>query len=307
MTIHQFNFNQGQEKLDGFSPLTSDDNNQSTKSPGSPVGQDDRDDLYYGKEDPQLAGNLIDDPIDVNYVEEVREIQQPGFHFIDTAIKNYFSGIRIPVNKGNESYWMMNVKISGGEASTLIKTDKDLRGARLSLPIMAITRTAENPDPKRYSPPYMSIGRKYHNNGRRVELIYRPVPYLLDYTLEIWTEYKSDAEHAIYSIASRFNPLASFFLSDATGISHELVMKMISSSDTSELEADQATHAKVKKNINIQVEGWLPISTKILPTVLSNPISVKEGVGSIGGSDMLISSNDILYGGETYIVNRDRI
>jgi len=303
MTIHQFNFNNGQEKLDGFVPVLSVDDNTATKSAGDPANHDDRDDLYYNKEEPQLAGNLIDDNIDTNYVEEVRETNIPGFHFIDTAIKNYFSGIRIPVNKGNENYRMMGVKISGGESSTLITSDKDIRGGRLMLPLMSITRTSEAPAKERYSPPYLPIGKKYHNNGRRVELIYRPVPYLIDYSLDIWTEYKNDAEYAVYSIASRFNPLASFFLNDITGMTYELVMKLTSSTDVTELEVDATSHAKVKKTINIQVEGWLPISTKVVPTILSNPISIKEGVGTIEGSDQL---NNIRYGGETYLVNRDR-
>jgi hypothetical protein len=307
MTIHQFNFNQGQEKLDQFIPITSDNNNESTKPLGSPVGHDDRDELYYNKEEPQLANNLLDDNIDVNYVEEIRELNIPGFHFIDRAIKNYFSGIRIPVNQGTEKYKMLGVKISGGEASTLIMADKDIRGGRLALPLMSITRTGESHDAKRYSPAYLPTNRKYHNDGRRVELIYRPVPYLLDYSLEIWTEYKSDAEYALYSINSRFNPLASFFLNDTTGFSYELVMKFMSSSDNTELEVDHATHAKVKKLVNIQVEGWLPLPTKIVPTILSNPISVKEGVGAISGNNLTISNeNQIRYGGEAYLVNRDQ-
>jgi hypothetical protein len=307
MTIHQFNFNQGQEKLDQFIPITSNNENESTKPLGSPVGNDDRDDLYYGKDEPQLASNFVDDPIDINFVEEVRELNEPGFHFIDAAIKNYFSGIRIPVNKGTEKYRMMGVKISGGEASTLIMSDKDIRGGRLSLPIMSITRTGENPDPKRYSPALLPINRRYRNNGRRVELIYRPVPYLLDYALEIWTEFKSDAEHAIYSIHSRFNPLASFHLNDATGTTFELIMKLMSSSDSSDLEADSTTHAKIKKTINIQVEGWVPLPTKIVPTILSNPISIKEGIGILGGNNLTLSNDgQIRYGGETYLVERDK-
>jgi hypothetical protein len=268
MTIHQFEFQTGQEKLDLFTI-------KNTELSGDPANHDDRDDLYYNKEEPQLAGNIIEDNIDTNYVEEIREQYQPGFHFIDRALKNYFSGIRIPINRGAESYRMMNVKISGGESSTLLN-DKDLRGAKLSLPIMAITRTGENHDAQRFSPAYLPVHKKYHNNGRRAELIYRPVPYLLDYSLEIWTEFKSDSEYALYSILSRFNPLASFFLTDSNKMTMELVMKLISSSDISDIEADQDKHAKVKKSINIQVEGWLPVSTKVIPTILSNPISIRE-------------------------------
>ena len=297
MTVHKFDFNQGQEKLDQFISLTSDDQNKASTDPGSPVNKDDRDDLYYGKSEPQLANNFVDDNIDINYVEEVRETYINGFEFIDIAIKNYFSGIRIPTNKkGTEEYRMMNVKIAGGESATLI-TDRELRSGRLSLPALAITRTGESPDSKRFSPPYGSVAKKYKNNGRRVELIYRPNPYLIDYSLEIWTEYKSDAEFAVYSILSRFNPLASFYLNDVTGLSLEVVMKIMSSTDNSDLESDLETHAKIKKTINIQVEGWLPLATKVVPTILSKPTSVKEAI---------IGSNDILYGGETYLVNRDR-
>jgi hypothetical protein len=281
----------GQENLQDFVEKPSVDVQQSVLKSGDPGASDDRDDLYYDKDGVGIA-NQVDDTIDINFVEEIREKNEPGFQFLDRAIKNYFSGIRIPVKNGEEGHRIMGVKITGGQSATLIYATDDFRGGKLKLPIMAISRTNESYDNKRYSPPDIPVHRTYHNNGRRVELIYRPVPYLIDYVLDIWTEHKSDAEYAEYSILSRFNPVASFFLSDTNGMSMEVICSYGGSSDNSENETDESTHGRVFRSISIQVEGWLPLPTKIVPTVLSNPVIVKESV--VGG------------GGETFFSIRDK-
>jgi hypothetical protein len=210
---------------------------------------------------------------------------------MDTAIKNYFSGIRVPVGNGHENYRILTVKIAGGQSSTLIYASDDFKGGKLKLPIMAISRTNESYDAKRYSPPDMPVHLTYRNNGRRVEMMYRPVPYLIDYVFDIWSEHKSDAEYVEYSILSRFNPVASFFINDVNGMSQEVICSYGGSSDNSENETDDSTHGRVFRSINIKVEGWLPLPTKIVPTILGKVTTVKEAV---------VSDNGTIQAGETY-------
>lgn len=298
MAIHKFDFNIGQEQLQIYVPDPKDGRREVSKDSGDPGNHDNRDDLYYDKNPtgiPLGTANQIDDTTNVNYVEEIRETYIDGFHFIDTAIKNYFSGIRIPVNRGNEEYRIMNVKIAGGDVSTLIFADSNLVGGRIKLPVLAITRGSVSYDEKRYSPAKLPVSRIYRNNGRRVELISRGAPYKIDYTLDFWTEYKSDAEYATYSIISRFNPIASCFVSDKTGVTYELIMKMTSNTDTSDIETDAENKAKCTRSVSIQVEGWLPLATKVIPTILSNPVSVNES---------RVSNNGTVFSGESYFVLR---
>ncbi len=299
MAIHEFSFNDGAEQQTfvpppnhGLSPNQVDPPlaQQFIHTPNvivAPGSEDERDEFHYN-------GLVVEDNIDTNFHEEVREVLVPGFKLMDRGIKNYFSGIRIPVNKGTEQYRMLHVKIAGSDESTFF-ADKSIVGGRLQPPYLAITRTAENPDPSRFSPAYLPLRRRYLNNGRRMELVYRPVPYLIDYTLDIWGEHKSDVEHALYVISSRFNPIASYYL-DEQHVTYEVVLKSISHSDQSDLEPEATAHAEVKKSINIQMEAWLPLPTKVVPTILAKPLSIKEGI---------LTEGEVKLQGETYMVIRD--
>jgi len=296
MTIYEFDWNignKGQEELQNFVPKPKEDTNPVKKNDGYPGNHDSRDIV-------QKEWRNIDDPIDVNFVEEIRESYVPGFYLLDKGVKNYFSGIRIPRGiRNTEDYRMLNVRIAEADSSALVYADRQIRGGRLQLPILAITRTNEEYDNKRFSPAHHPIFRRLRNNGKKMELVYRPVPYNLSYTLDIWGEHKSDVEWAIHSIVSRFNPTASFYLEEPKyGVSFEVVMMYNGTTNTSDLETDAESHEEVRRSVTIKVEGWLPQPTKIIPTVLAKPQSIKEAI--------LNNNGDVVASGETFAVIRDR-
>lgn len=241
----------------------------------------------------------IDDQLDLNFVDdEVREVYPAGFYNIDKGIKNYFSGIRIPVGRGTEEYKMLPVRIAGFDPEAMVYGDQNLNGGRLTLPFLSISRTGETYDPERYSPPIRPIHRHMICNGRESENVYRPVPFLVDYTLEIKAEHKSEAEFALYSIISKLNPIGSFFLEeDSMGMSFEIIVHPKGSTDNSDLEVDDSTKEEVKKSVTIQVEAWLPTPTKVVPNILARPVTIREGIHV--GSQIKIP-------GETLSVIRDR-
>lgn len=304
MTIHQFDFpqfNVGQEELQTFVP-------KSNKIVGD-VGIekmpaiDDLGDPGNRASNPRdfIDPNFrfIEDPIDINYVEEIREHFVSGFNLMDKGIKNYFSGIRIPIGKGMEEYRIMPVRIAGADPEALIYADKNLRGGRLQLPIMSIHRTGETFDPKRYSPPILPIARYLKNCTKRSELVYRPVPFLIEYSMSIWSEHKSDAEYALYSIISRLNPIGTYYLEEEVlGLSHEVILRPGSSTDESDIESDTNSRAQVKKTVAITMEGWLPNPTKIISNILAKPVIIKEGVGG--------KQDEIYYSGQTLAAYRDK-
>lgn len=298
MTIYEFDFSQfnvGQEELQSFVPKPREaidnigiDNAPAIDDMGDPGNR-----TSDPRDFPDPDFRHIEDPIDVNYVEEVREHFVPGFKLMDRGIKNYFSGIRIPVGKGYEEYRIMPVRIAGADPEALIYADKYLRGARLQLPMMSIHRTGEKFDPNRFSPPILPIARYHKNCMRRSELIYRPVPFLIDYSMSIWAEHKSDAEYALYSIVSRMNPIGSYFLEEeALGLSHEVVVHPGTSTDESDIETNADSRAQVKKTITIQMEGWVPTPSKIVPNILAKPVIIKEGVG--GKQDEILLPGQVL-------------
>jgi hypothetical protein len=238
------------------------------------------------------------DPINVNFVDKVNEVNVAGFKLMDKGIKNYFSGIRIPIGKGLEEYKILPVRITGADPEALIYSDKNLIGGRLELPILAISRKSENYDPKRYTPPIKHIYRHILCNGKKSELLYRPSPFLIEYSLEIWSEHKAEAEYALYSIISKLNPVGSYFIEEPSmKMSLEVILHPKGSADESDLESDSENRAQVKRSINLTMEGWLPVPSKEVSNILAKPIAIKEGIGK--------NIDEVKIPGETYQAVRD--
>lgn len=302
MTIHEFDFasfNTGQEVQDSYVP-----------KPKEELGYENP------KEEPQITNlgdpgarinderNLdncapcFEDTTDINFVEEVRETYPPGFKLMDRGIKNYFSGIRIPVGKGQENYTILPVRITAADTDALIYSDQHVIGGRLEIPFLAITRSSESYDPKRYTPPIKPITRHMISNGRKSELVYRPVPFLIEYSLDIIAEHKHEAEYALYAIISKLNPIGSFFLEERSmGIAHEVIIHPGTSTDNSDIESDANSRSYIKKTITMRMEGWLPTPTKIVPNILAKPFAIKEGIGR--------TFSEVKIPGETFSVVRD--
>jgi hypothetical protein len=292
MAIHDFKFNQGQEVLQSFvqNPKDPVQEVQKVVDPGDPAAYDSRDEAYY---DLRQFGD-IDNRTEVNFVEDVRELYAQGFKQFDTHLKNYLSGIRIPVGSGLETNKMVTTMLSGQDKNA-IYANRNIVAGRAELPVIAISRLSEEQDFKRFSPPHFEVARNYKNSLKRVELKYRPVPYNLSYTIDIWAEHKKDADFIQYSIQSRFNPIATVYIAD-DGITMPMEMFFKGSTNNSDLEADAESKSEVMYQISLLVEGWLSLPSKITPTVLARPISIREGIGS----------NSNMIGGETYEVIRSR-
>jgi len=305
MTIHEFDFpsfNTGQEEQQSFVPKPKIDNDlpgeretpiiDDVGDPGARINDE------RNLEDCQPCSYVDEDRIDVNFVEDVRETYPIGFKLMDRGIKNYFSGIRIPVGSGAEHYTILPVRITAADPDTLIYSDQHLRGGRIEYPFLAITRTDESFDNKRYSPPIRPIFRHMLKSGKKSELVYRPAPYLIDYTLDIVAEHKSEAEYALFSIIAKLNPIGSFFLEERSmGMAHEVILHPGSSTDNSDLETDANTRQYIRKTITLKMEGWLPTPTKVVPNILAKPLAIKEGIGR--------TPSEVKIPGETFAVIRD--
>jgi len=214
-----------------------------------------------------------------SYPYHVEEFLQPGFWSLDNAMKQYWSGIRVPTK---DSYRYMRVKIAGGDKSLLIWAD-DLKEGRARLPLAAISRESHEFYPERFSPAYHHMNMRYlSSRGDRVALSYRPIPYLVEYRLTIWAERKRDIEYITYQALSRFNPLAEFRMSDGK-INGNIVLRYGGLTDASDKEAGYDAHANVRYELSATAEAWLPLPEKIVPTVLGQVGLLKERSGDILG------------------------
>lgn len=219
----------------------------------------------------------------VNVPEEIISPILPGLHHIDMGLKNYFSDIVVPTDGGLRTT-PATIRISGGEKSTLLwKQDirGELKNGRIKLPVLAINRESFEYNPLKFSPAYMPIARRFvDSDGTRMELMYRPYPVIVNYTLAMWAERKRDLEYMLFQIIPRFNGGLAEFQVDAGTMTGSIPMKMNTTTDNSDKEAEANSLAKVQYDISISAEGWIPLPQKILPTVLGHAASFAESSGA---------------------------
>lgn len=214
---------------------------------------------------------------------EIRDFIEPGFHYLDTGMKHYFSDIRIPTRNSTR---FLRTKVSGMRRGIQIWSEQ-LKHGRVKLPVMAISRGSHQYNPEKFNPPHHHMRRRYLGD-KRVQLTFRPVPWLVEYTLTIWAETKRDAEYAIHQILTRYNPLAEFVVSDGH-IRGTVTLRFGSCNDTSDKEASPEQLAKVKYELATTAEAWLSLPEQVVPTVLGT-------LGGIDAGGLLIPWNQLNVG-----------
>jgi hypothetical protein len=219
--------------------------------------------------------DLVNSDLNLNQPEDVRSVLVEGFKAMDRGIKAYFSDIRVPTGDDIRST-PMTVRIAGGD-KTFLQWIQDLRAGRVKLPVMSINRTGWRFNVEKFSPPHLYMTRKFaHNDGSRVKLVYRPWPALIDYTLSVWTERKRDMEYVIHQIQPRFNPLAEFRIDDDAGLRGNVQLRFGDATDNSDIDIGAEELAKVRYDLTVTMEGWLPLPEKILPAALGRVMTLHE-------------------------------
>jgi len=219
---------------------------------------------------------VADSPM--NYApEEIREVATKGFFTLDDGFKNWLSGIKIPILDG---YKVASVHIVNQDRSILSWAQEFIDG-RVTLPIISIQRTSWAFDPNRFTPPYVPIRSEFTDSTmRRKRLIYRPVPFKVEYSVYIWGEFKQDVEYIDSNIIRRTNPLGEFNVEDEY-YSQIARVKHTGTNDSSDIDVVK-DRAKVIYNMSFSLEYALPINEKIAPTVLGRVATIKESpVGEV--------------------------
>lgn len=211
------------------------------------------------------------------YPYHLEEFLTPAFRSLDEAMKQYWTGIRVPTK---DSFRFMRVKISGGDKSLLVWSD-DLKEGRAMMPVAAISRESHEFNKEKYSPQYHAMTTRFlSRRGDQVAKVYRPVPFLVDYKIIVWAERKRDAEYILYQILTRFNPLAEFRMFDGK-IEGNIQLRFGGSTDASDKETGYDQYAKVRYEIQTTAEAWLPLPEQIVPTVLGRVVALKERIGGM--------------------------
>lgn len=220
----------------------------------------------------------VDIDTSINYApEEVRQVATRGFFALDDGFKNWLSGIKIPTL---DSYKAASVHVVNQDRSILSWAQEFIDG-RVSLPIISLQRMSWSFDVSRFTPPYVPVRKQFTDNTlRRVRQIYRPIPFKVEYSVYVWSQFKQDAEYIDSDLIRRSNPLGEFYIEDKY-YSQIARVKHTGSSDSSDIDVAK-DRAKVVYNISFTLEYALPINEKIVPTVLGRVATIKESpVGAV--------------------------
>ncbi len=237
----------------------------------------------------------------VNVPEELVTTLLPGLHHVDLGLKNYFSDIVVPTD-GSLRTQPVPVRIAGGEKATLLwkqEIREGMRNKRIKLPVIAINRESFEFNPQKFSPAQLPIDRRFVDTaGTRMELTYRPFPVLINYTLGMWAERKRDIEYMLFQILPRFNGGLAEIDVDAGTITGTVPIKLNSSTDNSDKEAEANSTTKVQYDISLTAEGWIPLPQKLVPTVLGHAMDFREfttreflEVANLGPSSAMIGES----------------
>ncbi len=210
--------------------------------------------------------------------EEVKETLLPGFRTMDIGVKKFLSDIVVPTRDGTKQ---VEARIAGGDKTILFWT-QDLKAGRVKLPVISINRTGAEWYAEKFSPPYHPMYKQFtDSSGTRVKYTYRPLPYMLEYQLSIWAERKRDAEYVIYQIMSKLSPLAVVEVGDQY-LQGPLTLKFNNQTDSSDVDAAGEELAKVRYDVSISAEGWLPVTNEtIVPVVLGKVVALNDEDGEI--------------------------
>ena len=226
---------------------------------------------------PDLSRTTVDPEYDdLNLAtEDAEDILDVAFRTMDRGVKEYFSNIVVPTK---DSFKKLEVRVAGGD-KTILFWKQDLESGRIGLPIMSVNRTGWQFNPGRNTP--AEAGSYYYRNfadmdGTRMLLSPREYPVLIDYVLSIWAERKRDIEYIQYQIITRFNPLAEWTVEDEF-FRGNMFATFEGATDNSDIDIDANQLAKVRYDLNIKAEGWLPAPTnRIVPTVLGKVNTLDE-------------------------------
>jgi hypothetical protein len=198
-----------------------------------------------------------------------------GYHTMDRGVKDFFSDIEVPTKDGTRK---LDVRIAGGDKTILFWKQLMDADNRIKLPVMSINRTSIQPNTNKLTPASSAPNfykRFADQDGTRMTISPREYSVLISYTISVWTERKRDMEYIVFQVMPRFNPIAEWRVQDEF-MSGNIIGKLDSVTDNSDIDMEANQLAKVRYDFNLQIEGWLPLPGRIVPTVLGRVQDLAE-------------------------------
>jgi hypothetical protein len=216
------------------------------------------------------------DKVNVN-IEDVKEVLTKGFFVFDEGMKNWLSNIEVPTKDGMKK---LTVRVPRLDKTVLVWR-QELHEGRISLPVASVIRNSAAFNAQKFSPAYHYMRLRTVDSTRsRASQIFRPTPFLAEYQISIWTEWKQDAEYITHQILTRFSPLAEFRVSDEH-LQGQVIVKLNGWSDVSDVESAKDAVSKVRYDISTSAEVWLPLPERLVPLIRGRVSALQETSGEI--------------------------
>lgn len=257
MPIHPFN----------FSPKNLDAGVRLESTPVMPVKLQNQPNL-------NRVQSIDHDPINVA-TEDVNNVFPIGTKTMDRGVKEFFSDIDVPTKDGTRK---MEVRVAGGDKTILFWKQLMEQDNRIRLPVMSVNKTGWRHNPGRYIPASVTSSYYRHfadDDKSRMVLTPKEYSLIIDYTLSIWAERKRDIEYIMFQIVSRFNPVAQWGVEDEF-MCGDIYATFEGANDNSDIDIGSNELAKVRYDITIKIEGWMPLPGRVVPTVLGQVTELAE-------------------------------
>lgn len=203
------------------------------------------------------------------------DILVPGMKTMDRGVKEFFKDLQVPTKDGVKS---VVVRLAGGD-KTILFWKQELETGRVELPVMSINCTGWQFNPNKFSPAHMPAYKFLADrNGSKMGVMPREYPLLANYTLSVWAEKRRDLEYIVWQVVTRFNPVAEWTVQDEF-MRGNIYATMEGVSNNTDIDVNANELSKVRADINIKIEGWMPLPAKYVPTVLGQIQTVNEITG----------------------------
>jgi len=148
----------------------------------------------------------------------------------------------------------------------------DLREDKTRVPIISFYPSNITYDQPREIPGEIFYKAKFLDASKKdIIILNKEVPFLLQWTLSIWTKYKSDMGYVRLQLLNRFNPNVVFLIDE-----QEIPCRLDSITDTSVLEAKDGTAQLVRNEVVISMDAWIKRDPASVRTVIKEKLVFYE-------------------------------
>jgi len=148
----------------------------------------------------------------------------------------------------------------------------DLRDDKTRVPIVSFYPSNITYDQTREIPGEMFYKSKFLDASKKdIIILNKEVPFIVQWTLSVWTKYKSDMGYVRQQLLNRFNPNVVFLVDD-----QEIPCRLDSITDTSVLESKDGSAQLIRNEVVMSMDAWIKRDPASVRTVIKEKLVFYE-------------------------------